>query len=564
MKPKRSILHTVIIYTVLFSALLLLSVTFIVYLYDREVLIDAHKSTLTDRSQFITQNIENSLTTASKHLIFLSKTPPINEIINQIDNNDKKNKTSLAKWQSRLHVIFRSILENNNYYTQIRLVQADKQGRELVRLNKSGNNVYVVQENGLQNKSSRKYFQQALNMSQGSIMFSDINYNIERGQRQYPLIVTLRALTPIFSPDGKLFGFIIININIKQELRNIISNTKGNYDTFLIDNYNNGFVFNKKNNTLDFVEKNKSFPTSLFGINKPLSTGQFFHYLLKDKSRITVQNLIYSSENKETKVLTLVLSLSKYEMNQQILLHTTYTMLSVISVLVLICILIIINIRHQLKPLIDLTTTVARHEKYPDKSVTFPTHLKNEIGVLANHINNNYVTLQKIKSYDILTGLPNRVLYMQNLHDNMKIAIKKHTIVAILSIDINDFKYINDTYGYDCGDELLKMFAADLQKNLSANQSCMRISGDEFAVIIKADNLESLNINNLIKGYQDTLNKAYVIRGVVLNILVAGGIAIFPNHTNNSTDLMKYSHKARIISKQNHDGIFIIYNPKDR
>src|SRR5690606_37604419 len=88
-----------------------------------------------------------------------------------------------------------------------------------------------------------------------------------------------------------------------------------------------------------------------------------------------------------------------------------------------------------------------------------------------------------LNQYDYLTGLPNRALLRSHLHRAMSRAERTHRSLALLFLDVDRFKLINDSYGHLAGDTLLKMIAERLQTCLRRSDFVARLGGDEFAVL---------------------------------------------------------------------------------
>ena len=153
-------------------------------------------------------------------------------------------------------------------------------------------------------------------------------------------------------------------------------------------------------------------------------------------------------------------------------------------------------------------------------------------------------------NHDNLTGLPNRAL----LNDRLKLAIatarrNKGLILALMFIDLDKFKSINDTLGHAIGDKLLAKVATRIQTCLRASDTAARLGGDEFVVLLPS-----------INSHHDALLVAEKIRhaicqpirlaGQILNVSPSIGIAIYPDNGRDEVELLKHADAAMYSAKQ--------------
>ncbi len=157
--------------------------------------------------------------------------------------------------------------------------------------------------------------------------------------------------------------------------------------------------------------------------------------------------------------------------------------------------------------------------------------------------------------HDSLTGclsnrtFPDRIKQSLSVHGNKG---------ALVFLDIDNLKTINDSYGHDTGDELLKSFAADLIKVMPPKSVKIRMSGDEFIVFLPgADKNETFKaLDKLI----ETLAQPRMIGSIMLPVLVSAGVAIYPDHSTDILNLKKMADAAMYSAKQSGRGVYRIYN----
>ncbi len=151
-------------------------------------------------------------------------------------------------------------------------------------------------------------------------------------------------------------------------------------------------------------------------------------------------------------------------------------------------------------------------------------------------------------NYDFLTGLANRNLFYDRLSKNINTSKREKTKLALLFIDLDMFKDINDSLGHDIGDMLLKDVASRLQNHIRAEDTVARIGGDEFTIII--EKISDIKIiSNKANDLLEELEKPYSIQGHRINISCSIGISIYPDDTKDLHDLIKYADTAMYKAK---------------
>ena len=150
--------------------------------------------------------------------------------------------------------------------------------------------------------------------------------------------------------------------------------------------------------------------------------------------------------------------------------------------------------------------------------------------------------LKHLANYDSLTGLPNRVLFYQTLHDTIEMARDKDGRVAVLSIGLDRFKIVNDSLGSIHGDELLRQFSNRLVQCLHARDTLGRLGGDEFALILPTrDQDQAVHIVNEVR---DALRAPFELEEQQLQVTASIGIAMYPDDATDPQTLIKYADTA--------------------
>ncbi|HZF69344.1 diguanylate cyclase domain-containing protein [Sulfuricurvum sp.] len=156
--------------------------------------------------------------------------------------------------------------------------------------------------------------------------------------------------------------------------------------------------------------------------------------------------------------------------------------------------------------------------------------------------------LIKHSHHDTLTGLPNRLFFNQILQQTLSRAQRSHKVFALFFMDLNQFKEVNDTYGHDIGDELLKIVAMHLKENIRAEDFAARLGGDEFVIIFESIHQRDEAIavaKNLIAKVKQPL----LINDTEILPSISIGIAFYPEHGNETSKMLKNADKAMYYAK---------------
>lgn len=156
--------------------------------------------------------------------------------------------------------------------------------------------------------------------------------------------------------------------------------------------------------------------------------------------------------------------------------------------------------------------------------------------------------IQHLAHYDTLTDLPNRTLFSDRLQQALSIAKRDKTHMALMFIDLDKFKPINDTLGHDVGDLVLKGVALRIQECLRESDTVARLGGDEFVVLLPAIDVaqDALGVAEKIRH---ALNQPFELSDRSLNISSSTGIAVYPEHGIDEKQLIKQADTAMYYAK---------------
>ena len=162
--------------------------------------------------------------------------------------------------------------------------------------------------------------------------------------------------------------------------------------------------------------------------------------------------------------------------------------------------------------------------------------------------------------HDQLTGLPNRALLAERLDKALAEPEAGAAGVALLLLDLNDFKQVNDTLGHHYGDILLRDVAAALSGVTRAGDTVARLGGDEFAILVRDDSTSvAATAMAVAARVQQRLREPFCLAEMSLQVVASIGVAVFPDHGRDPSSLLKHADAAMYEAKRNQE-VAVLYD----
>lgn len=397
--------------------------------------IEAHHQ-LEYQKSHILDNFNN----IASDLLFLSR---LNELQKHKESNSKE----------ELPLLENEFLEFSKYkkqYDQVRYI--DEKGNELIRINKNNKTPYAVTADMLQNKKERYYFTESINVPEGEIYFSPFDLNIEYHAVELPRKPLIRFGTPIYNEAKEIKGILILNYLGVDLLISLVKATLTEPGSFSLINKEGFWLFN--NNPEDewgfmFPEK---IDRNISKMNPPVWK------LIKDREY--VQEIV-------DKTLITSVRISPFQEYEEV--NNEYWMLT-----------------NQI-PFSDIGITWKQmffNIRYIGLIIVFINlFLAYLLTMIRSQRNALRIEIEHSALYDPLTGLANRRLLDERIESSLAISRRYKVLFALLYIDLDGFKAVNDSLGHNAGDQLLKIVGTRLKESVRSADTVSRIGGDEFVII---------------------------------------------------------------------------------
>lgn len=171
------------------------------------------------------------------------------------------------------------------------------------------------------------------------------------------------------------------------------------------------------------------------------------------------------------------------------------------------------------------------------------------------------VRLAEQANFDSLTGLANRALFQQRLQHSVARAKRTNGKLALMFIDLDGFKSVNDTLGHDAGDQVLRLVADQLRRSIRQSEAAARLGGDEFTVLL--DPVEDAMTPAVVaKRILDSFQSPLSISGREVRVTPSIGIALYPDQADEADTLLRYADAAMFRAKSLGRNNFQMFTPQ--
>jgi len=452
---------------------------------------------------------------------------------------------------------------NIGVYDQIRIL--DVLGQETHRVNLETHQVIQVPLNQLQNKSHRYYFKETISLDKGEIFISPLDLNIENGEIETPIKPMIRIGTPIYSQSGKKIGVLLLNY-LAQNLLDKVSNlTKHETQTISLLNaqgywlkhansemvwgfmYNNGQRFQKYYPAVwsQFIEQDEGQIQTMDGIfsfasSYPIHESLPAHQHANSKLQHHEHGL--SIKHYVWKIVSLIPSEQLNSLQRDILIRFSYVALPLLLLLLLVTWRLTLYRLKHIKAKQELIKSYQLLEQRVDERTQ---ELQHEVEIRTEAEER----MRHMASYDALTGIPNRALFDDRLLTVMAMNKRHKSCSALLFIDLDDFKNVNDDYGHEAGDIVLKQVSKRLKDTIRDSDTVGRYGGDEFVILLHEINSENDAIF-VAKEIIQTISKAYVVDNETVHIGCSIGIAVYKSEYLTIQDYINKADEAMYFVKK--------------
>ncbi|MDP2144596.1 MAG: diguanylate cyclase [Gallionella sp.] len=468
--------------------------------------------------------------------------------------------------ESNVAILFEGMMVVHPEYFQIRLIEAANYGKERIRVDRGMGDILRIASADLQEKGHYPYVFDTLQLAPGAVYISRASINHEAGAHAGEERPSLQVASPVYGANNKAIGVIVINVDLQglfaqlavdlpPELNLYLANVSG--DFLIHPDPAHSFAFDRGQD----AHVQEEFPDTVALLHSSGHRKNSVVTSKRDPSATTeaiVAAFIYQPleglEAEDEFILGLSQPLPSVLAQSERLAADTLRI--VLSISALAILLAIILARALVRPLNQIVSEVRRFST--DGSIgVLPTARSDEIGELALSIELMEAQIHKqiedmqeqqnkldhMASHDSLTGLPNRRLFLERLDQALARAKRHEKQLALLFIDLDGFKVINDTHGHNAGDIVLQAVAQRLRGLLRETDTAARIGGDEFVVLIE-DSCDNASIDSIVRKVQAGMSLPIQYQDIELVVGGSIGVARYPEDGTTASTLIAASDQA--------------------
>ncbi|MFM0081783.1 GGDEF domain-containing protein [Paraburkholderia sediminicola] len=532
------------------------------YRANRTMLVNEAEHSLLTSTELLGQRFSVAIDDVAADAQVLASLPSLAGVA-QTDNGVGANAP-----REQLAQVYASFMVHHPEYLQIRFITRKHYGLELIRFDRDADGLVRVEGNNLQEKGQFAYVFDTLAFSPGRIYTSPIAVNHEYGAHAAEGKPTLRLGTPVADASGAVVGVVIIDIDLAGLLNRLQSDLPSDYQVYLANEWGDFLVHPDASKTFGFDKGRRVLMQDSFSATRPLFDQSKSEVLLNGLVRpgqaagrvlAFVRRPFGASEGNRFIVIGLAKPLEDVLSGATQLGNRIIRMVLIFSVLALF--LAILFARALTKPL-HILAYAATHLFAEHTMETLPLKRTDEIGILArcfdrlrreiksqmDVLHNKQRELVHLATHDGLTGLPNRMLFMQKLEAAIEEATRRQERLAVLFVDLDRFKQINDQFGHSIGDKVLAAVAQRLKKVLCTADVAARLGGDEFIVLIEGPRSAEA-APGIASRIMEALNEELLIDGQSMTVGASIGISQFPDDSATVEELLLHADAAMYAAK---------------
>ncbi|MEJ8800037.1 diguanylate cyclase [Trinickia caryophylli] len=538
------------------------------YRANRAMLADEARRNLITSTKLLGQRFTTVLKDVADDALVLAAMPSAATVASTKDNGSGATApgNTPADRRRRLQQVFISFMLHHPDYLQIRLISRDEYGLERVRLDRAPGGIVVVPDEGLQEKGQFAYVFDTLGLAPGHIYLSPIGINREDGTHAAEGRPTVRVATPIAAPGNPNAGVLVIDVDLTKVFSRLARDLPERYQVYMANRWGDFLVHPDPSLTFGFERGRRVLMQDSFPATKPLFeqlSGRIAASGLAEASDTQIFAFTRTPFGDSTEngfvVLGLTRPLSDVLIPANALGTRIVHMVLVSSFLALM--LAILFARALTKPLHTLARAATRVFDQPDNE-KLPVERSDEIGILARcfasmrreiqlqmmDLHAKQRELTHLAGHDALTGLPNRMLFMNKLDAAIRKASETGATLAVIFVDLDRFKQINDQLGHRAGDQTLVAVAERLTNTLRHSDVAARLGGDEFIVLV-TDAQAPDAVVEIAARIVEAMNEVLRVGEAVVQVGASIGISEFPTDGTTAEELLHKADAAMYAAK---------------
>lgn len=467
--------------------------------------------------------------------------------------------------ENDLAELFETLMRVHPEYMQIRLISAAGHGLEQVRVDRDGEQPLRITNAGLQEKGHFDYVFDTLRMPPGQVRLSPIVINHELGTHSGVGRPTLHVSTPVAGADGQPSALIVINIDLNQLFNQLRSDLPAYYQVYLGNRWGDLLIHPDQSRTFGFDQGRRHFLQTEFPDVQRLLGAEAESLIGRSDGKDTslVAAFVRLATNAGNRESFVVLGLAQPE--EYVLKESSRLGERIIQVVIfasLLAVLIATIASRALTSSLKRINLAVQQFARERKSAPLPVQRQDELGQLARsfvqmqeeivehleELSRSRNALEHLARHDPLTGLPNRRVFFERLEHALAAARRSAKPLAVLFVDLDHFKQLNDSLGHSIGDRVLQAVANLLRSATRESDTVARLGGDEFVILI-----EQLDDPGRVVAVLHKLHERFqlpmLLDGHEVKVQASMGVSLFPRDGDDIESLVQQADRAMYVAK---------------
>ncbi|CAN7414323.1 diguanylate cyclase domain-containing protein [Acidovorax delafieldii] len=470
--------------------------------------------------------------------------------------------------QGRLADLFKANLQAHPAYLQIRFISASDYGLELVRIDRQGDKLVRVPDDQLQEKSHFPFVFEALSLPDGEVYVSEFGINHEDAAQEAAVPVFNMA-SPVVQ-GGQLRGVVVVRVAAAPFLHNFNAALPTPYGFYLSNRWGDFLVHPDAAQTFGFDRGQRILIQESFPQVAALVDGRAEEAVLSqsgtDDEEARVFAFVRMPFGNADEGRFMVVGLSQpLAVVQGEVLDLGRSILKILLVLSVVGVALAAGVSRLVTQPLQAMVKAAQAFSRGEAHGALPVHRGDEVGELARsfqdmeqqisrqlaELNLSRDAMAHLAHHDALTGLPNRRMFEQRLAQVLELSRRSGRSCALLFVDLDDFKAINDTRGHAVGDLVLQAVARTIVGAVRQVDTVARLAGDEFTVLCENVDSEEAALQ-IVTKLQHAFEPPLDIEGEPLAVRASIGLSLFPRDAQDARTLMASADAAMYRIKQSH------------
>ncbi|WP_343734316.1 diguanylate cyclase [Acidovorax sp.] len=470
--------------------------------------------------------------------------------------------------QGRLADLFKANLQAHPAYLQIRYISAGDYGLELVRIDRQGDKLVRVPDDQLQEKSHFPFVFEALSLPDGEVYVSEFGINHEDAAQEAAVPVFNMA-SPVVQ-GGQLRGVVVVRVAAAPFLHNFNAALPTPYGFYLSNRWGDFLVHPDATQTFGFDRGQRILIQESFPQVAALVDGRAEEAVLSqpgtddEEARVFAFVRMPFGNAEEGRFMVVGLSQPLAVVQGEVL-DLGRSILKILLVLSVVGVALAAGVSRLVTQPLQAMVKAAQAFSRGESHGALPVHRGDEVGELARsfqdmeqqisrqlaELNLSRDAMAHLAHHDALTGLPNRRMFEQRLGQVLELSRRSGRSCALLFVDLDDFKAINDTRGHAVGDLVLQAVARTIVGAVRQVDTVARLAGDEFTVLCENVDSEEAALQ-IVNKLQHAFEPPLDIDGEPLAVRASIGLSLFPRDAQDARTLMASADAAMYRIKQGH------------